>query len=420
MPYLGKTLPIVKDPFPICRDHYDRFGPLSRVNFGNQKGLLMLGPDLAQMVYTDKDSNFSSRMGLSRMEPFLGGSIIALDFEEHRLNRRLMQTAFKSKALRGYVEKVGESVSDYIDTFAEHRDFQKIYPHIKQMMLDIAMRVFLGIDESPDNVKKMLAIFNNYVDSFTFIVPWDLPGTALHRGKQAKLDIEAYVRKLIPQRREGEGTDILSYFCREKDENGEFFSEDIIALNFCLLLFGAHDTTASAITNTLYYLATNSQWQDRLKQQALGNIAYEDLDEVEDFNNIFDEVQRLKSSVPFFPRRTIRPCVINGYDVPAHTMIYLIAAFDHQMEEYWSNPHAFDPDRFSRGEHKQHPFLYRPFGGGAHKCIGMHFAKLVYKCFFHSLLSKYSVSVPENYKPSWIAIPMPKPTDDLPLIFIED
>ena len=57
-------------------------------------------------------------------------------------------------------------------------------------------------------------------------------------------------------------------------------------------------------------------------------------------------------------------------------MIMLSPPFTHRMEEWWSNPLEFDPMRFSpeRAEHKRHGFSYVPFGGGAHKCIGMHFA----------------------------------------------
>ena len=39
-----------------------------------------------------------------------------------------------------------------------------------------------------------------------------------------------------------------------------------------------------------------------------------------------------------------------------------------------------------RAENKGHPFCFMPFGGGAHKCIGMHFSQMEYKCFLHKFM----------------------------------
>ena len=88
------------------------------------------------------------------------------------------------------------------------------------------------------------------------------------------------------------------------------------------------------------------------------------------------------------------------------------------MEAWWSNPHAFDPDRFVRQEHKQHSFLWAPFGGGAHKCIGLHFADMLYKCVLARVLLKYrfSFAKPDQYPGTIQHFPFAKPRDNLPLV----
>ena len=68
-----------------------------------------------------------------------------------------------------------------------------------------------------------------------------------------------------------------------------------------------------------------------------------------------------------------------------------------------------------RAEDKQHSHAYFPFGGGAHMCIGMHFAGLQVKAFLVQFLKKYRVSVPEGYEPVMVPIPIPKPKDGLPV-----
>ena len=109
-----------------------------------------------------------------------------------------------------------------------------------------------------------------------------------------------------------------------------------------------------------------------------------------------------------------------GLRVPAHTMVYTVPRFTHYMEEYWTDPYAFDPDRFApeRAEHKQHPFLYHPFGGGAHKCIGMHFSQMEYKCFLFQFLLKYDFEARHRREPFMQTLPLPKPADDMPVALI--
>jgi cytochrome P450 len=93
--------------------------------------------------------------------------------------------------------------------------------------------------------------------------------------------------------------------------------------------------------------------------------------------------------------------------------------YNQRMETWWDDPLRFDPNRFSpaRQEHKRHSFSYTPFGGGAHKCIGMNFAQLNAKLFMHQLLLKYRFRTPPAYQAGSRTLPLPKPNGDLPLEF---
>ena len=90
--------------------------------------------------------------------------------------------------------------------------------------------------------------------------------------------------------------------------------------------------------------------------------------------------------------------------------------FTHYMPEAWPQPETFNPLRFteeaSRGRHK---FAFAPFGGGAHMCLGLHFAYMQAKCFAYHFLSTTEVSVAAGYKPDWKLWPIPQPRDGLPV-----
>jgi cytochrome P450 len=99
-------------------------------------------------------------------------------------------------------------------------------------------------------------------------------------------------------------------------------------------------------------------------------------------------------------------------------MLYLAPHWAQTSENWWTDPLSFDPSRFSeeRQEERNHRFAYVPFGAGAHKCIGMHFAILAAKIVLHQLLRKYRFSLQEGYDCRCEAIPMPAPTKELPMI----
>jgi cytochrome P450 len=89
------------------------------------------------------------------------------------------------------------------------------------------------------------------------------------------------------------------------------------------------------------------------------------------------------------------------------------------MEEYWSAPNTFDPERFSdgRAEHKNHPYCWVPFSGGAHMCIGLHFAIMQIKLVMFEMLRNYRWSVPDGYEMPVQQSPISKPHDGLPVYF---
>jgi cytochrome P450 len=133
----------------------------------------------------------------------------------------------------------------------------------------------------------------------------------------------------------------------------------------------------------------------------------------------FHELLRMHPPVPQLMRRTIRETELGGYRIPADTMVTISPIFCHRMPEYWKEPHRFDPDRFGpeRQENKQHPYLWVPFGGGAHKCIGLHFADMLFKCVMVEMLRNFRFSLPAGYAdpPAIMHFPFSKLMDDLPL-----
>jgi cytochrome P450 len=108
---------------------------------------------------------------------------------------------------------------------------------------------------------------------------------------------------------------------------------------------------------------------------------------------------------------------IAGVPVPQGTMISVATLLIHRLPELWADPLAFDAARYGPGreEHKAHSHGYIPFGGGAHTCIGMHFAGHLAKAIMSDVLRRHRLVSLPGQRVETQTVPIPKPRGGLPL-----
>ncbi len=422
VPLFGDTFRFVIDPFKTLDERYKRYGDVSKASLTFQKMVVALGPDYIQQLMLDSSQSFSSRMGYDApLGDFFAGGLLMRDFAEHKFHRRIMQTAFKIDAMRTYVDLMHPIIDERLNSWRNHDKFE-FYPNIKTLLLDVGAKVFLGLEMEGEATRSLNQSFLDMNEGTMALIRRDWPGLLYHKGLKGRRELEDFFINLVPGRRGASGKDMATFFANEKTEDGDYYSDKVVGEHLIFLLLAAHDTTTSALTMASYYLANDQAWQERLREEirGLGRTAleYDDLgNNVPDLDNCFNEVLRMNPPVPMFMRRTVKDVELGGYALEPHTMVQVSPLYTHRMEAWWQNPHDFDPDRFVRKEHKQHPFLWAPFGGGAHKCIGLHFADMLFKCTLAHLLMNYRFTFREAKQfPGKIQhFPFAKPMDNLPL-----
>lgn len=424
IPILGKTPALFGDFYGTLERHCEKYGRVSKIGIGFQTGVMPLGPDSAQEVFLDRDRNFSNQMGYAAtLADWFGGSILSRDFEEHRFHRRIFQTAFKSDAMQGYSEGINDVIASALAAVEGKREIAFV-PFIKGILMSIGAKIFFGIDELGESnskrfEKSFLAITEKGMRS---LIKKDLPYLNYHYGMAGKKFVVDYLSSLIRQRRAGEGRDFMSYLVKETLDDGTHFSDKDIIDHLSFLFFAAFDTTSTGLSHLVMHLAADQRLQDRLRDQSraldCALVTFKDVNRLPDIDMAFSESLRLYPPVAIIMRRTIRECVLENVRIPPNTILFLVPGMNHRMSEYWTNPRNFDPSRFSpeRQEHKKHPYQFIPFGGGAHKCLGMNFALMNSKLFMHQFLLRYRVKLQPGYKLGSRILPTPTPTDDLPII----
>ena len=256
------------------------------------------------------------------------------------------------------------------------------------------------------------------------VVRVPMPFTAMGRGAKGRAYLVEYFGRMVPERREGTGEDIFSQICRARDDNGDYMSAEAIVDHMNFLMMAAHDTITSSITSMVWMLAKHPEWQDKLREEMLAvspageGVGHNSLGELEMTEWAFKEALRLVPPVPSFPRRALKDFEYGGYRIPAGTSVGVSPAFTHMMEEHWPEPEKFDPMRFSpEVARERHKYAWVPFGGGAHMCLGLHFAYMQAKIFFHHVITTHRIVVAPGYEPKWQVLPIPRPKDGLMVTF---
>ena len=90
---------------------------------------------------------------------------------------------------------------------------------------------------------------------------------------------------------------------------------------------------------------------------------------------VVKEAMRLMPPAWVIGRSPLADDEIEGYHVPAGSLVLLAPCVTHRDPSLWDDPETFDPDRFTPERSAGRPrYAYYPFGGGARQFIGNHFA----------------------------------------------
>jgi cytochrome P450 len=408
------------DPLQHARHLNDTYGDVVMQKVGSMNVVHLFGVDASKLSLLNADNILSNKKAwdqiIGRLFP---NGLMLRDAEDHRYHRRIMQVAFKSQAMQGYFFEMAPQIDSVLRRWPQQGELHA-YPAFKDMTLDLAATVFLGMELGADATRINTA-FEQTVAASMWRFPFAFPGTQLWRGVRARKTMCEFFRPLISQRKIGDRQDLFSILCRATDEDGNGYSDEEIIDHINFLMMAAHDTTTSALTSMTYALAKNPRWQERLWQemQHMQGRALEpqDLATMTETSWVMKEALRLYPPLSTLPKYSNTSFDFNGYQIPTDAMVITYPIHTHHSPLYWDDPQRFDPERFSdeRKEHKRHPYSWVPFSGGAHMCIGLHFAEMQIKLVMYHMLQRYRWSVPDDYEMPVQQSPISKPRDGLPV-----
>jgi cytochrome P450 len=423
-PILGTTLQVLADPVGFGNRMRARYGNIHRNNSFGRRGVMLFGADANELVLFDREKNFSSEQGWGPVLDLLfPRGLMLLDFDHHRADRRALSIAFKPGPMRHYSGALNRGIAERVAEWSGKQI--RFYDAIKQLTLDLAADSFLGLPWGPE-ADKINVAFVDMVQASIGVVRKPLPFTKMGKGVAGrKFLVEYFTRETLRRRAEGGGQDMFSQFATATHEDGSLMAVDEVVDHMIFLMMAAHDTITSSATSLVWMLAKHPEWQDKLRAEITAvtggegrPLGYDDLGKLELTEMAFKEALRLIPPVPSLPRRALREFAFGGFRIPAGTPVGISPAAVHKDPEHWPDPERFDPLRFTPEQvAKRHKYAWVPFGGGAHMCLGLHFAYMQVKILMAQLLTRYRIEIEPGYAPEWQPWPIPKPKDGLRVRF---
>ncbi|HEY8809938.1 MAG TPA: cytochrome P450 [Solirubrobacterales bacterium] len=399
---LARTHQIAHDPLPLLLSNYEEHGPIFSMRLLHTRVVFMLGPEANHFVTVAHPENFHWReSSFGDLIPLLGDGLLTIDDDYHDRARAIMMPAFHREQVTSMIDSMAAEAEGAIATLRPGQVVD-LYDWMRNLAMRIAMRALLGLD--PDGAGKGAAAAEHFERALGFYgIDYPLrllrgPGSPWRKLVSSRQVLDEIVFSEIARRRAAPdpgSRDILSLLLAARGEAGEAFTDREVRDQVMTLMFAGHDTSTSTLTFMMHELARHPDVVEKLceeQDRVLGG-APPTVDRLERempyLDMVLDEVLRLYPPAWIGPRRAVREFEFGGYTVPREAYVNYCSWASHRIPEFFPEPEAFIPERFTRERKAVLPRgAYVPFGGGQRICIGKRFGQTEVKLVATMLLQR--------------------------------
>ncbi|EDP8233003.1 cytochrome P450 [Campylobacter jejuni] len=350
------------------------------------------------------------------LSPLLGESIFTTNGEVWKKQRELLRPSFEMTRINKVFNLMSEAVADMMDRFSKYPNHAiiEVDEAMTFITADVIFRTIMSSKLDEEKGKKILNAFVTFQEQSVhtamrrmFRFPKWL-SYVLGDRKRAKAGdvIRQVLSDIIKPRYDmadnAEFEDILGSLLLvvDADTNKRFSFEEILD-QVAMLFLAGHETTASSLTWTLYLLSLYPKEQEKAYEEITqvlqgGVIEISHLRQFKYLTNIFKESLRLYPPVGFFAREAKKDTQVRDKLIKKGSGVVIAPWLIHRHEEFWTNPHGFNPSRFE-GEYKKDAYL--PFGVGERICIGQGFAMQEAILILANILKTYKLELEEGFVP---------------------
>ncbi|HEX4831651.1 MAG TPA: cytochrome P450 [Trebonia sp.] len=273
---------------------------------------------------------------------------------------------------------------------------------MNDLVLGVIMESFLGAEFARHMPPRAADDFRDLMRGLDPVTPSWVPAPHLVRARRARDRLRAAVVAVIESRagRPADPPDFLQGLLAARALDGSPAQRSWVVQLALGVAFAGHDSTTGhlswAVVDLLQHPAelarVRAEQRDHLRPGEPLDLAT--IHRMAVLGAALRETARLHPVAPVMLRRAMRPLEAGGFAIPAGADVFVAPAVSHRLPALFDEPGRYVPGRFLAD-----PGLaahLHGFGGGAHRCLGEHFAGLLAHIAVTRLLEHFDLTLADR------------------------
>jgi len=291
---------------------------------------------------------------------------LEVDAPDHRRYRMVIDPLFRPNAVEGIAPMVRQYARELVDNMVAKREFDFMEEFAKPLPAAVFLNQ-VGLQFSDAERDQLCDWAGTILHTTTHGVEHGNAEAQAEERKRAGKALHNFLNGLLQERLAKPGDDIISLLIGAKLPGGRTLEpREILNFAYVLVLAGL-DTVTTALGLSFMHLARHPELQDQI-------AADPSL-----IPGAIEELLRYDSIV-HMSRTVMQPVTIRGTELQPGDRVVTPLASAHRDEEIYDNPDEIRLDRVVE------PSLV--FGGGSHRCLGKHLARLEMGIAFEEIFAR--------------------------------
>lgn len=414
-PIVGKLPELIFRQFDFWLAAQKQYGDVYTLDLGVTEVLVLGHPRHAEHVFLRQANNYPDKGGprgfRASITPAIRNGLATIDEENDlwRQQRRLIQPYFRSSNLAPLAAAMSSVIADELDGWRDAAAAGRpvdVTPALARITVNSVLQTILGVPPQPAHfVDRYAAALRTVLDR----VFWGMLETALpawlplpggERQRRAGETMSELARQVIVKRQSlrKTGDDLLASMLRMTDDaaslrlTNEQVLEEVISL-----MSAGIETMMVGVGWAIYLLAAHPDKLTLLRAEIEDVIGKRpptatDLGKLPYARMVLKESLRLASPIYQVQRRAKEDDEIDGYRIPAGTVVSTLLYGIHHHPDVWEDAFRFLPERFAEeSAASRHRFAWLPFGAGRRVCVAQDYSILLGQLILAQVLQRYRV-----------------------------
>jgi cytochrome P450 len=396
---------ILANPLPFHSENFEKYGDTFRVKIGPGTTIIFTrDPDIVQQVLQKQHKKFRKSFLQTRdLAKYIGHGLLTSEGEHWRTHRRMIQPAFHKKKLVGLLDIMEQAIREELKSIKPNKD-QDIFPLMGDLAFQVVAKALFSRSDIQDKMRVLQQITEANQKMLIremrqpYLKWWFRLSGKIKRHLKYSEESRELLNGLIEDRiaLENDKDDLLDMLLKATYEDGTHMPRRQLIDEVLILFTAGHETTANALSFTLFLLGKHPEIQEKVFQEVTNavvgtsdSIAW--IPKMVYTQQCIEEALRLYPPAYIIDRMAKEDLEIADYRFSKGSLLLMSVYELHRHKFFWEEPEAYRPERFDSLNKKEMGAYYYPFGAGPRMCVGNNFAMNEMIITIAQIVKKYRI-----------------------------